>query len=154
MCSGKVSVIKHVVTESITGYGVVEIIILVCIPVVRQLFGTKHQNRLVFIFVVFDNCKCSKGFTKTNRVSENATVKLFKLADNSKNGISLEVIEHAPNFRFLKSGCFIGKHVFRNVFQELVEYIVQRYKVQELRRVLVVCSRDVFNDLLGYDLHL
>ena len=154
MFSGQICMIKHVVTQSITSYGVVEIIILVCIPVVCQLLGAKHQNRLVFIFVVFDDCQCGEGFTKTNGVSENATIEFFKLADNGENRILLEIIKHIPNLRFFKSGCFIWENVFGNVFQELVEYVVQCYKVQEFRRIFFIRSSDIFNNLLGYFLHL
>ena len=71
--------------------GIVDIVILIGIPVVRQFLGAKHKNGLVAVFVVFNNGKGGKGFTKTNTVCKNAAVELLKFVYDSKSGISLEL---------------------------------------------------------------
>ena len=70
--------IKHIVPKPVGSNGVVDIVILIGIPVVRQFLGAKHKNGLVAVFVVFNNGKCGKGFTKTDAIRKNTAVVFFK----------------------------------------------------------------------------
>ena len=103
--------VKHIVAESIGSNRVVDIVVLIGVPVVRQLLGAKHQDGFVAVFVVFYNRKRSEGFTETNAVCKNTAVVFFQLIDNSKGSIALEIIEHSPDFALLEAGCFVGKNI-------------------------------------------
>ena len=70
--------IKHIVPKPVGGNGVIDIVILIGIPVVRQFLGAKHKNGLVAVFVVFNNGKGGKGFTKTDVIRKNTAVVFFK----------------------------------------------------------------------------
>ena len=116
--------IKHIVPKPVGSNGVVDIVILIGIPVVRQFLGAKYKNGLVAVFVVFNNGKGGKGFTKTNTVCKDTAVELLKFVYDSKSGISLEVIEHPPNLAFLKTGRFVGQNIFGHIFQKLIEDVI------------------------------
>ena len=70
--------IKHIVPKPVGSNGVIDIVILIGIPVVCQLLGAEHKNGLVAVFVVFNNGKGGKGFTKTDAIRKNTAVVFFK----------------------------------------------------------------------------
>ena len=144
--------IKHIVPKPVGSNGVVDIVILIGIPVVRQFLGAKHKNGLVAVFVVFNNGKGGKGFTKTDAIRKDTAVELLKFVYDSKGSILLEVIEHPPNLTFLEAGCFVGQNIFGYIFQELVEDVIERHEIGEIRRVLVICGGDTVDHLIGNDL--
>ena len=148
----QVGVVKHIVAESVGSNRVVDIVVLIGVPVVRQLLGAKHQNGFVAVFVVFYNRKRSKGFAETDAVCKNTAVVFFQFIDNGKGCIALEIIEHSPDFAFLEAGCLIGENILRYIFQKFAENIVESHKVNEVRRILIIGSRDAVDHLTCDDL--
>ena len=76
---------KNIIPQTVSGNGVVYIIILIGIPVVGQLFGAENQNILVPILIILDNCQGSKGLTETNTVCQDAAVELFQLINDCQD---------------------------------------------------------------------
>ena len=111
MLTGKIGMIEDIVSKSICRNGIVDIVALVCIPVLGELFGAEHKHRLVAVLVILDDGKRGEGFTKTYAICQNAAVEFLKLADDGKNRIALEVIEHPPYFAFLKACRFVRQFV-------------------------------------------
>ena len=144
--------IKHIVPKPVGSNGVVDIVILIGIPVVRQFLGAKHKNGLVAVFVVFNNGKGGKGFTKTDAIRKDAAVVFFKFIYDGKSSILLEVIEHPPNFAFLKTGRFVGQNIFGHIFQKLIEDVIERHKVDKIGRVFVICGGNAVNYFISNDL--
>ena len=144
--------IKHIVPKPVGSNGVIDIVIFISIPVVCQLLGAEHKNGLVAVFVVFNNSKGGKGFTKTDAIRKNAAVVFFKFIYDGEGSILLEIIEHPPNLAFLETGRFVGQNIFGHIFQELVENVIKRHKVDEIGRVLVVCGGNAVNYFISNDL--
>ena len=144
--------VKNIVTESVSGNGVIDIVIFIGVPVVCQLLGAEHKNGLVAVFVVFNNCKCGKGFTKTNAVRKDAAVIFFKFIYDGKGSVLLEVIEHPPNLAFLEASRFVGQNIFGHILQKLIEDVIERHEVDEIRRILVIRGGDAVNNLVSNDL--
>ena len=103
--------IENIVSQPVCCNGIVDIVALICIPVLRELFGAENKHRFVAVLVILDDGKRSEGFTKTYAICQNAAVEFLKLADDSKNSIPLEVIEHSPDFAFLKARRFVRQLV-------------------------------------------
>ena len=110
--SGQVCVEQDVIVQPIRCNWVVHIVVLIGIPVFRQLFGTQHQNRLVSILIILYDCQCGKGLAKANTVRKDAAVVLFQLIDDGKHRILLEVVQQAPDFALFKAGCLIRQFIF------------------------------------------
>ena len=117
-------------------------------PVVVQFLWTQHKYRLVTIFIVLDDRKRGKSLTKTYTVSKNTTIISLQLIDNGKGCISLEIVKLIPNFTLLKARSLVWQHILRDVSQKLMEDIIKRNKIDELRRVLFVNSFDILQDAL------
>ena len=62
----------------------------------------------------------------------------------------MEVIQHSPNLAVLETGCFIGKHIFGHIFKKFVEDVIQGYKVDEIRRIFVICCGNTFYYFIGH----
>ena len=62
----------------------------------------------------------------------------------------MEVVEHVPNLRRLEPRGFVGQHIFADVLQELVEDVVERDEIDEVRCVLAIHILDVFDDGLRH----
>ena len=99
---------QHIIIQPVGGNGIVDIVVLIGIPVLRQLFGAENKYRLVPVFIIFYHGKGSKGFAQTNAVCQNTAVILLQLVNDGKNGIPLEVIEHIPDLALLEPGRLIG----------------------------------------------
>ena len=147
MLTGKVRMIEHIIAQAVCGNGIVDIVALVCIPVLRKFFGAENKHRFVAVLVILDDGKRSECLAETNTVSQNAAVEFLKLADDGKNCIALEVIEHSPDFAFLETCCLIRQFVFGNVIKKLLENVIERNKVDVFRGVLTICS----GNILDYD---
>ena len=106
---------QDIIIQAICSNRIIDVVVLICIPVFGQLLRTENKDRFIAILIVFYDSQCSEGFTKTNTIRKDAAVVLFKLIDNRKHSISLEIIEHAPDFALLKSSCFIGQHILRDI---------------------------------------
>lgn len=119
----QVGVVKHIVAESIGSNRVVDIVVLIGVPVVRQLLGAKHQNGFVAVFVVFYNRKRCKSFAKTNAVCKNTAVVFFEFVYNGESGILLEVVEHPPNLTFLEAGCLVWQNILGHIFQNSLKIL-------------------------------
>lgn len=111
MLTGKIRMIEHIIAQAVCGNGIVDIVALVCIPVLRKFFGAENKHRFVAVLVILDDGKRSEGFTKTYAICQNAAVKFLKFTDDGKNCIALEVIKHSPDFAFLKARCFVRQLV-------------------------------------------
>ena len=94
MCAIQVRMIKDIITQPICCDRIVHIVIFVSIPVVGQFFWTQNEYGFVPVFIIFDYCQGSKGFTKTNAVCQNAAIVFFQLANDCKHGIFLKIIKH------------------------------------------------------------
>ena len=149
----QVSMEKNVVTQTVCGNGVVYIIIFIGVPVVGQLLGAENQNVLVPILVILNNRQSREGLTETDTISQDAAIELFQLIDDCQGCIFLIVKEQIPNLALLKAGSLIGQHIFRDVFQELVENVVKGKEVDEVGAVFVVGSGNGVYDFLRYFLH-
>ena len=105
--------IKNIITEAVGRNRVVNVIIFICVGLgktftalaVIKYYESKNKSVLVL---------CPKKLANT--VSKNATVIFFKLIDDSKSGIFLKIVQHAPNLAVFKTGCFIREFIFRNIF--------------------------------------
>ena len=86
---------------------------------------------------------------QADAVRQNAAVVFFQFADDGQNGIALEAIQHPPDFALLETAGLIWKHVFGDVLQELVEYVVERVKVNEIRRVFLISCGNALDDDIG-----
>ena len=144
---------KNIIPQTVCGNGVVYIIILIGIPVVGQLFGAENQDILVPILIILDNRQSSEGLTETHTVSQDAAVELFQFINNCQGSILLVVKEQIPNLALFEACCLIGQHIFRDVFQELVENVVKGKEVDEVGAVFVVGSGNGVYDFLRYFLH-
>ena len=144
--------VKHIVTKPVGSDGVIDIVILIGIPVVCQFLGAEHKDGLVSVFVVFNNGKGGKGFTKTDAIRKDSAVVFFKFVYDGKGSIFLEVVEHPPNLTFLEAGCFVGQNIFGHILQKLVEDVIERHKVDEIGRVLVICGGNAVDHFVCNDL--
>ena len=99
---------KDIIVQAVTGYGIIDIVVLVGIPVLRQLLRTENEDRLIPVLIIFDNSQRSECFTKAYAVGKNATIVLFQLVDDSQNSIPLKIVEHAPDFALLKTCSLVG----------------------------------------------
>ena len=144
--------IKHIIAKPIGCNGIIDIVILIGIPVIRQLLWAKHKDGLVAVFIVFNNSKRSKCFTKTDAVRKDTAIVFFKFVDDCESCISLEVIEHPPNLAFLETCRFVGQNIFRHIFQKLIEDIIKSDEVNKVRRILIISSSDTVNYLVSDDL--
>ena len=142
--------VKHIVTEAVRRNGVVDIIVLIGIPVVRQLFRAKYQNGFVAVLVILDHRQRRERFAETNAVGQNTAVVFFQFVDNGQSGVLLEMIQHPPNLAVPESGGLIGENVFVDIFQKLIEDVVEHDKVNEIRRVLPVSGGNAFDDKLRH----
>ena len=141
---------QNIVIQPVGGDGVIDIVILVGIPVLRQLLRTQNKHRLIAVFIVFDNSQRGEGLAQTDAVGKNTAVIFFELVDDGKHRVTLEVIEHTPDFALLKAGRLVGQHIFRNVLQKFIEHIEQRNEVNQFRRVFIVGCGDVINHNIGH----
>ena len=107
MLTGKVGVIEDVVSQSVCCNGIVDIIALVCIPVLRELFRAENKHRFVAVLIILNDRKRSERLAETNAVCQNTAVEFFEFADDGENCIALEVIKHSPDFAFLEACCFV-----------------------------------------------
>ena len=147
MLAGKVGVIENVITQPVRRNGIVDIVAFVCIPVLRQLFRAENKHGFVAVLIILYNRESCESLAETDTIRENAAVEFFKLADDCENSVTLEIVEHSPDFALLEARCFVGQLVLRNIIQKLFENVVECDKVNILRRVLAVRSRNV----LDYD---
>ena len=141
---------QNIVIQPVGGDGVIDIVILVGIPVLRQLLRTQNKHRLIAVFIVFDNSQRGEGLAQTDAVGKNTAVIFFELVDDGKHSVTLEVIEHTPDFALLEAGRLVGQHIFRNVLQKFIEHIEQRNEVNQFRRVFIVGCGDVINHNIGH----
>ena len=86
------------------------------------------------------------------RIGKDTAVILLQLIDDSKASILLEVVEHPPNLAFLEAGCLVWQNILGHIFQKLAENIVESHKVNEVRRILIIGSRDAVDHLICDDL--
>ena len=144
---------QHIIIQSIRSDGIIDVVILISIPVLCQLLRTENQNRFIPVFVVLHDRQCSECFTQTDAIREDAAVVLFKLIDNRKHGISLEIIEHTPDFALLESSRLVREHILRNIIQELTEDMVQGHEIDEFWRIFSINCTDVFHHHVRDILH-
>ena len=142
--------VQHVITKTVRNKRVVCLVVLEGHPVVVQLLGAKHQHILVTIFVILDHRKRRESLAKTHAIGENATVVFFQFVDDGKGCIFLEIVKLFPNGTFLETRRRIRQNIFADVVQEFMENIVERYKVNEVRRIFLIDGSDAIHDRLGH----
>ena len=151
---GKVCMKQHIIVKPVSCNRIVDIVILIGIPVLRQPLGAQHKNRFVPVFIVFNHGQRSESLAQTDAIRQDAAVILFQLIDDGQHRIPLEVVQHAPDLALLEACCLIWQDILGDVLQELAEDIVQCNEVNHFRRVFVERSRDVFNDGFRHILQL
>ena len=151
--AGQVGMKKYVVVQAICRNRVVDIIILIGVPVLGKLFRAEHQHGLVAALIVLDHRKGCEGFSESHAISQDTAVVSLKLIDDRKHRVALKVIEQAPDFTLLKSGRLVRQHVLGNIVQKFMKHVVERHKIDELRRILLIDGADSLNDRLGHILH-
>ena len=146
MVTGQICMEKHVIAKTVFFQRIVLIVALIRIPVIIQLLRAEHQHRLVPVLVVFNDGQSCECLTKTYAISENTSVVCFQFVNDGKGSIFLEVIELVPDLRRLKACGLIWKHIFTYVIQKLPEDIVERDKIDEVRRILTIHVLNIFYD--------
>ena len=106
--AGQVCVKQYVIIQAISGDRIINIVVLIGVPVLRQLFRAEDKYRLVPVLIIFDNGKSGKGFAQPHAVSQDTAVVLLQFIDNGENSVPLEIIKHTPDFALLEASCFIG----------------------------------------------
>ena len=134
---------EHVVTEAVLVEDVGLGIAAIGLPVVGELLGAEHQNRLVAKLVVLDDRESGEGFSEADAIGQDAAVVGLQLVDQARGGIALEVEELLPDQGVLIARSIVGEHVFIDVFQELPKDVVEHQEVDALGRVLLVHGRNV-----------
>ena len=81
-CPGQIGVVQHIITQPVTGDGVVDIVGLIGHPVIAELLGTQHQHTEIAVFIVFDDGQCRERLAQADAVRKNTAVILLQLADN------------------------------------------------------------------------
>ena len=100
---------QYIIIQTVGGNGIVDIVVLIGVPVLRQLLGAEYQYRFVAILIVFHDSQRRKGFAQSHTVRKDTSVVFFKLIDDGQDSIPLKVVEHAPDLTLLKAGRLIGK---------------------------------------------
>ena len=144
---------EYVVVQAIRCNRVVDIIVLIGVPVLRELFRAEHQHGFIAALIVLDHRESREGFPESHTVCQNAAVISLKLIDDGKHRIALKVIEQAPDFALFKSGCLVRQHILGDIVQKFMKHVVERHKIDELRRILLIDGTDSLNDRLGHILH-
>ena len=144
----EVCVIQNIVAQTILYKRVIDQISSVCHPVFGQLLRTKHKDIFVSAFIVFDHCEGSESLTKSDAVSQDAAVILFQLIDNGKCSILLKIEQLIPYHAILKASGFIRQNILRDIFQKLIEDVVERHKIDEFRCIFLINCGNHFNDFL------
>ena len=148
--AGQIGVVEDIVAQAILGQRIVAVVLLVGVPVFRQLFGAEHQDRFVAALVILDHGQRREGFAEANAVGQNAAVVFFQLVDDGEGRVFLEVVQHIPDFAVLEAGGLIGQDILGNIVQKFAENVVQCEKVDEFRGIFPVGGGDAFEDLIGH----
>ena len=112
MFTGKVRVVEDIIAQPVSRNRVINVVAFICIPVLRELFGTKDKHRFVAVLIILDHRKGRKCFAQAYAVRQNTAIELLQLADNGKDGISLEIVKHSPNFAVFEPSRFIRQFIF------------------------------------------
>ncbi|MCY1354403.1 hypothetical protein D9M69_407790 [compost metagenome] len=138
--TGQVCVREHGIGEAIFEEGVEFAVVLGEIdrPVVAQLLGAEHQYAVVAQFVVLDDRQRRVGFAQAHAVGQDAAVVLVDLVDGAFDAIFLEVEQSLPDVSVDDGGLVEQRGVGFLPGQEALEDVVERLKVDELRRMIDV----------------
>ena len=129
LCAREIRVEQYIIAQTITGNGVVDIVVLIGIPVPCQLFRAQYKNRLVAVFIVFYYRKGGEGLAQADAIGQDAAVVFFELVDDCKHRITLEIIQHAPNLALFEPGRFVRQYIFGNVLEEFAKHIIESNEV-------------------------
>ena len=146
----QIGMAQHFVVEPVFGEDVGFEVAVVGEPVVGQLLGTQHQHRAIAQLVVLDDGQRREGFAQAHAIGQDAAVVGFQLVDDAGGGIALEVEQLLPHQGVQVAGAVVGQHVFGEVFQELVEDVVEHQEVDALGRILLVHRRNVLAHQAGH----
>ena len=69
--------IEDIVTQTVTGDGVIDIVGLVGHPVIAELFGAEYQYPQIAVLVIFDHRQSGKGFAEADAICQDTAVVLF-----------------------------------------------------------------------------
>ena len=147
--AGEIRVKEDVVPKPVLGQDVVLVVVAVGVPVGLELFGAKDEHVLVAHLVVLDDSQCAEGLAQAHAVGQDAAVVFLEFVDGADDRVALEIVELVPNDGVFEADLFVGQIVFVDLFQEVVEDVVERDEVDELRRVLLVRVEEVILHALG-----
>ena len=145
--------IEYIVVQAIRSKWVVDVVVLVGVPVLSEFFRAEDEDVLVAVLIVFHDGKCGKCLAEADAVREDAAAICIEFVDDGKDGVALEVVEHAPYFALFESRGFVRELVLREVVQELAEYVIERCEVDHLGRMLCIGGADVLDDGIRDVLH-
>ena len=146
---GQVGMEEHIVAQPVICNGIVNIVTLISIPILTKFFGTKHQNRLVSVFIIFYNRKSGEGFAQANTVCQNAAIVFFQFINDCQSCIFLEIVQQSPNLAVLETCGFIWQHIFADVFQKFAEYVIQHKEIYKVRSIFVISGGNAFYYKIG-----
>ena len=138
---------ENVVTETIFRENIGFQVAVVVQPVVGELLGAEDQDSAIAQFITFDDRKRREGLAESDAVCKDAAAVRFELVDNACGGVALKVIELLPDETVLVAKV-VGQNVRADVFEEIIEDVVEHQEVNALGGVLLVDGRDVFAEPL------
>ena len=145
--------VENIIPQAVTGDGVIHIVGLVGHPVIAEFFGTEHQHPQVAVLIILDNGQSSESLAKAHTVGQDTAVILLQFADDGQHRILLEGIEFIPDQTVLETICFVWQVVLADIFQEIVEDVVECKEVEKLRAVFLIGGSNPLQHLLRYILH-
>ena len=107
-------------------------------PVVAQLLGAQHQHTVVAQLVVLDDRQCRVGFTQAHAIGQDAAVVLVDLVDSAFDAVFLEVEQGLPDVGVDDGGLVEQCGVGFLPGQKALEDVIERFEIDELRRVIDV----------------
>ena len=110
--SGKICMEEDIIAKPVSSYRIIDIIILICVPVLTQLFRAEDQNVFIAILILFNDSQSCKRLTKAYAVCQDTSVVLFQFIDDGKDCILLEIIQHLPDLALFKASSFVRKFIF------------------------------------------
>ena len=90
---------QHIIAQAVFLKRIVPVVALVSVPVVVEFLRTEHKHRLVPVLVILNDTQSRECLSETDRVGKNTAVVCFKLIDDGKCRILLEVVEFVPYLR-------------------------------------------------------
>lgn len=95
-CSPEICMIQYIIIESIFYERIIFIVIEKCEPVISELLRTEYEDALISFLIIFYNSKCREGFSESDAIGKDTTIKSLELIDYSEYCIFLKIVELIP----------------------------------------------------------